>query len=165
MSVTDKVQDILEQIPVLLYQVRSTDPPTAASPVRRTPIASAAAAADARVRGVSAPQGNYDLQDGPTGNLAWLTELPWSGKSAFRAARRWVWKVEGRRAGYVKQAKTLRHIVVLNAGHMVPRDQGAPLFSLPLRPTAVAASVCAGEVVLMRPRRRPCCQRPQERTP
>lgn len=33
-------------------------------------------------------------------------------------------KVDGKRAGYVKQAKTLRHIVILNAGHMVPRDQG-----------------------------------------
>lgn len=70
-------------------------------------------------------QGNYDLQDGPTGNLAWLTELPWTGNAAFRAAKRWVWKVDGKRAGYVKQARTLRHIVVLNAGHMVPRDQGA----------------------------------------
>lgn len=35
-----------------------------------------------------------DLKDGPTGNLAWLTALPWSGQAAFAEAPRTVWRAD-----------------------------------------------------------------------
>lgn len=68
-------------------------------------------------------QGQFDVKDGYASTVAWLRDLPWSGAPHFQMAKREVWMVDGRRAGYWKQYSRLTHAVVLDAGHMVPHDQ------------------------------------------
>ncbi|KAG8372890.1 hypothetical protein BUALT_Bualt12G0114200 [Buddleja alternifolia] len=42
----------------------------------------------------------------------------------MKSAARKVWRVDGKVAGYVQRWESLSHAVVMNAGHLVPTDQG-----------------------------------------
>lgn len=53
----------------------------------------------------------------------YLRHLNFTGAEEYKTAKRYVWKVDGEVAGYVKQAGKLVEILVRNAGHMVPADQ------------------------------------------
>lgn len=53
----------------------------------------------------------------------YLKNLNFTGAEEYKTAKRYIWKVDGEVAGYVKQAGKLIEILVRNAGHMVPGDQ------------------------------------------
>ncbi|GAB2279988.1 hypothetical protein Dimus_014625 [Dionaea muscipula] len=73
-------------------------------------------------------QGQCDLRDGVVSAEAWMKKLNWEGDiDQFLAAERKVWKVNGELSGYVQRWRTLSHVVLLQAGHLVPHDQ--PLHS------------------------------------
>ncbi|BDA47762.1 probable serine carboxypeptidase CPVL [Coccomyxa sp. Obi] len=86
-------------------------------------------------------QGQADAQDGPASNEPWIYSLDWHGRSEFNAAPRALWHLDyadndasaaqgvtigghhGRVVGYWREHSTLAHVVIRNAGHMVPHDQ------------------------------------------
>lgn len=68
-------------------------------------------------------QGQCDLRDGVPSTVAWMRTMRWDGIPRFLEAERKVWKVDGKLAGYVQKWKSLSHVVVLNAGHLMPGDQ------------------------------------------
>lgn len=72
-------------------------------------------------------QGQTDLRDGVVSTLSWVKEMKWEGINGFLEAERKVWRVDGLLAGYVQRWDKFSHVVVLNAGHLVPTDQ--PLHS------------------------------------
>ncbi|XP_026313438.1 venom serine carboxypeptidase [Hyposmocoma kahamanoa] len=53
----------------------------------------------------------------------YLRNLNFTGSQDYKTAKRFIWKVDGDVAGYVKEAGKLVEILVRNAGHMVPGDQ------------------------------------------
>lgn len=53
----------------------------------------------------------------------YLRNLNFTGADEYKTAKRYIWKVDGEIAGYVKQAGKLVEIMVRAAGHMVPSDQ------------------------------------------
>lgn len=53
----------------------------------------------------------------------YLRNLNFTGADEYKTAKRYIWKVDGEIAGYVKQAGKLVEIMVRDAGHMVPGDQ------------------------------------------
>ncbi len=72
-------------------------------------------------------QGQFDVQDGPASNEAWISTLRWETPdgglfddqpSVLLHARGWP-------IGWRRTAWPLTHAVLRNAGHMVPADQGA----------------------------------------
>lgn len=69
-------------------------------------------------------QGQLDLLDGVVSTEAWVKKLKWKGIGKFLDAERNIWKVNDVIAGYVRKSDNLSHVVVLGAGHFVPRDQG-----------------------------------------
>lgn len=68
-------------------------------------------------------QGQCDLRDGVVSSLAWMRKMKWDGIGEFLEAERKVWQVDGSLAGYVQRYGSLSHVVVMNAGHLVPTDQ------------------------------------------
>ncbi|GFP85263.1 serine carboxypeptidase-like 50 [Phtheirospermum japonicum] len=68
-------------------------------------------------------QGQCDLRDGVVSTLAWVKKMKWDGIGDFLESERKVWRVNGKLAGYVQKRKSLSHVVVSNAGHLVPTDQ------------------------------------------
>lgn len=46
-----------------------------------------------------------------------------AANSEGKISERKIWKVNGRLAGYVQKWDSLSHVVVLDAGHLVPTDQ------------------------------------------
>ncbi|KAK6161000.1 hypothetical protein DH2020_004381 [Rehmannia glutinosa] len=68
-------------------------------------------------------QGQCDLRDGVLSTLSWVKKMKWDDIDEFLKAERSVWRVDGNLAGYVQKWKSLSHVVVLNAGHLVPTDQ------------------------------------------
>ncbi|KAL9254946.1 Serine carboxypeptidase-like 50-like protein [Drosera capensis] len=68
-------------------------------------------------------QGQCDLRDSVVSVEAWMKKLMWDGIDEFLDAERKVWKVNGELAGYVQKSRGLSHVVVLDAGHLVPTDQ------------------------------------------
>ncbi|KAL3655194.1 hypothetical protein CASFOL_000980 [Castilleja foliolosa] len=68
-------------------------------------------------------QGQCDLRDGIVSTLAWVKKMEWDEIDEFLDAERKVWRVDGKLAGYVQKWKSLSHVVVSNAGHLVPTDQ------------------------------------------
>ncbi|KAI5073745.1 hypothetical protein GOP47_0011758 [Adiantum capillus-veneris] len=68
-------------------------------------------------------QGQFDLRDGVTSSEAWIRLLNWDGRKSFHAAERKVWKESDITAGYVRSFGSLTHVVISNAGHLVPADQ------------------------------------------
>lgn len=68
-------------------------------------------------------QGQNDLRDGVVSTEAWMKMMKWDGIEKFLEAERKVWKVKGFLAGYVQKFGSLSHVIVSNAGHLVPTDQ------------------------------------------
>ncbi|CAN4121562.1 unnamed protein product [Withania somnifera] len=58
-------------------------------------------------------QGQCDLRDGVVSTEAWMKKMKWEG----------IGKVNGELAGYMQKWENLTHVVVMNAGHLVPTDQ------------------------------------------
>jgi carboxypeptidase C (cathepsin A) len=59
------------------------------------------------------------------GNQAWVNELPWAHSAEFKATKAVNWTVGGATAGTVQSSHNLTFLRVMDAGHMVPRDQPA----------------------------------------
>lgn len=53
----------------------------------------------------------------------YLFNLDFKDKEKYLKAPRYVWKVDGKVAGYAKEPGNLVEVLVRNAGHMVPFDQ------------------------------------------
>eukprot|EP00250_Pteridium_aquilinum_P020198 c24738_g1_i1 orf=77-1423(+) len=68
-------------------------------------------------------QGQFDLRDGVASTEAWIRLLQWDGITSFYASERKVWKENNVMAGYVRSYGSLTHVVISNAGHLVPADQ------------------------------------------
>ncbi|KAK4342999.1 hypothetical protein RND71_038815 [Anisodus tanguticus] len=68
-------------------------------------------------------QGQCDLRDGVVSTKAWMKKMKWDGIGKFLEAERNVWRVNGELAGYMQKWENLSHVVVVNAGHLVPTDQ------------------------------------------
>lgn len=68
--------------------------------------------------------GEYDFICNWLGNFHWTQTLEWSGASAFTSAENTTWvTASGEEAGTFISADGFTFLKVLNAGHMVPRDQ------------------------------------------
>lgn len=76
--------------------------------------------------------GNFDLNCGVTGTEAYLQAMQWPGLSAYKAApkQQWRYAATNATAGYVRQALTLTQVVVMHAGHMVPKTQPAHSYDM-----------------------------------
>ncbi|XVE92035.1 hypothetical protein REPUB_Repub01dG0062600 [Reevesia pubescens] len=68
-------------------------------------------------------QGLYDLRDGVVSTEAWMKTMKWEGIEKFLMADREIWKVNGELAGYLQKWRSLTHVVVSGAGHLLPADQ------------------------------------------
>jgi len=68
--------------------------------------------------------GNYDLICNFYGTSALLDQMPWSGQNQWIHAPNVTWHVNGQPAGNARNYQSLTYVVVYNAGHMVPHDQG-----------------------------------------
>ncbi|CAK7354976.1 unnamed protein product [Dovyalis caffra] len=68
-------------------------------------------------------QGHLDLRVGVVSTEAWLKTMKWEEIGKFLMAERKIWKVNGVLAGYVQKWRSLSHVLVLGAGHLVPADQ------------------------------------------
>lgn len=68
-------------------------------------------------------QGQRDLRDGVVQVEAFVKTMKWEGIEEFLSAKRKIWKVNGKLAGYVQKWKSLTNVVVLGAGHLLPTDQ------------------------------------------
>ncbi|XP_027096594.1 serine carboxypeptidase-like 50 [Coffea arabica] len=68
-------------------------------------------------------QGQCDMLLNVVSNEAWIKKLKWARQREFMEADRKVWRVNETSAGSVQKFEKLSHVVVLNAGHLVPADQ------------------------------------------
>lgn len=71
-------------------------------------------------------QGQWDAECGVASNEAWISKLAWRGHTGFHNAERKLWRDadHGEQVlGYVKSHRRLSHVVIRNAGHMVPHDR------------------------------------------
>ncbi|KAM0793260.1 hypothetical protein ACM66B_000722 [Microbotryomycetes sp. NB124-2] len=67
--------------------------------------------------------GERDLMCASTGIEAMIDNLEWNGAIGFNETEPLEWSVDGNLAGYWTTARNLTYVKVLNASHMVPRDQ------------------------------------------
>jgi vitellogenic carboxypeptidase-like protein len=71
-------------------------------------------------------QGQFDAECGVASNEAWISKLQWTGHTGFNNAERRLWRDElfgSQILGYLKTHKHLTHLIIRNAGHMVPHDR------------------------------------------
>jgi len=52
-----------------------------------------------------------------------LGNLKWKGTDAYRLAERHIWRVGGQVAGYAREVRNLKQVMVRNSGHILPFDQ------------------------------------------
>ncbi|GBF91928.1 serine carboxypeptidase-like [Raphidocelis subcapitata] len=71
--------------------------------------------------------GQFDAECGVGSNEAWISQLAWPGHTGFVNADRAIWRDgdggDGEALGYWKSHSRLTHVVIRNAGHMVPHDR------------------------------------------
>lgn len=67
--------------------------------------------------------GQYDLICNHLNMEKVLDSLAWSAQEDWVNTQPGVWIVDGKPAGYVRKAKNLQSLLLLDAGHMVPMDQ------------------------------------------
>ena len=68
--------------------------------------------------------GQLDVIVGAPLTTAFLRSIDWPGAAEFEAAERVIWMgPDAKVAGYAHGARNLQHVVVRNAGHLVPSDQ------------------------------------------
>eukprot|EP00879_Flechtneria_rotunda_P013752 GHRR01014365.1.p1 GENE.GHRR01014365.1~~GHRR01014365.1.p1 ORF type:complete len:296 (+),score=89.33 GHRR01014365.1:1001-1888(+) len=71
-------------------------------------------------------QGQFDAECGVASNEAWISKLAWLGHTGFNNADRKFWRDKdyGQMVlGYYKSQQKLSHVIIRNAGHMVPHDR------------------------------------------
>merc|ERR1712150_92179 len=81
---------------------------------------------DARYK-VVVYSGNLDVIIGTALTARFLEVLPWYGLEDYKNSHRKVWRVTDYTtdvAGWVREVDNFKFIVVKNAGHLVPHDQG-----------------------------------------
>ncbi|WIA29141.1 hypothetical protein OEZ86_011652 [Tetradesmus obliquus] len=91
-------------------------------------------------------QGQFDAECGVASNEAWISKLAWPGHSGFSETERWFWRdAEYGQAvlGYIKSHKKLTHVVIRNAGHMVPHDR--PVVSQKMIETWIESTKAEGD--------------------
>ena len=69
--------------------------------------------------------GVYDMDCNFMGTDAWIAGVEWSFRDEYLAASRVPWLVGGALAGRGRSVRTLTHLLVDGAGHLVPMDQPA----------------------------------------
>ena len=74
--------------------------------------------------------GVYDMDCNFIGTDEWISLQEWSFGEEFLATERVPWLVDGVVAGRVRTARTLSHVLVDGAGHLVPMDQPAVALAL-----------------------------------
>lgn len=74
--------------------------------------------------------GQFDLIIPYASTRNYLKQLKFSRSEEFSGAPRKLWHVDGKLAGYVKQAGNLLEIFIRNAGHMAPADQPKWLYKM-----------------------------------
>jgi len=67
--------------------------------------------------------GNKDLICNYLGTDTWTSVIGWPGQNSYNNAQNQTWIVAGQIAGSYKGAGNLTHVIVNNAGHMVPFSQ------------------------------------------
>ena len=70
--------------------------------------------------------GDLDFICNWLGNQAWSLALPWKGQKKFASTDPVEWKVDGKAAGTIRQAKGMSNFTfvrVYDGGHMVPMDK------------------------------------------
>lgn len=69
--------------------------------------------------------GQLDLIVDTLGTVQWVDALNWSGSKSFYQANKTPLRSSyGHTVGFVKNSKNLHFYWILNAGHMIPSDQG-----------------------------------------
>ncbi|ETL25742.1 hypothetical protein L916_20457 [Phytophthora nicotianae] len=68
--------------------------------------------------------GQWDMMCNHYGTEKLLLNLNWNGSDAYQQAKKYTWRVQGRKepAGFAQQGGNLTYLVVTGAGHMVPMD-------------------------------------------
>lgn len=66
-----------------------------------------------------------------------LNSLKWKNAAKYQEAPRFVWRVNGTVAGYVREVPGFAQVLVRNAGHMIPHDQPQWAFDMITRFTSV----------------------------
>jgi len=74
--------------------------------------------------------GMEDLICNYYGSASLLNSMVWDGQSKFVSAKNETWHVDGSIAGTSRNYQNLTFVAVLNAGHMVPHDQGKNALAL-----------------------------------
>ena len=69
--------------------------------------------------------GEFDMVCNHMGTEKALDNLEWSGREEWLKTPSTEWQVNGLRAGYIKEYKSLKYLLVVDAGHMVPLNQPA----------------------------------------
>jgi len=77
--------------------------------------------------------GNYDLIVDFYGQSDLLNTMKWPGQNGFMNAKNVTWTVGGQAAGTSRNSGNLTYLVVYNAGHMVPHDQGKNALDMIIR--------------------------------
>lgn len=67
--------------------------------------------------------GDQDFICNWLGNQAWTQALPWPHQGEFNSTKPVDWNVNGKKAGEIQSSNGFTFLRVLDAGHMVPRDQ------------------------------------------
>jgi cathepsin A (carboxypeptidase C) len=67
--------------------------------------------------------GDQDFICNWLGNQAWAQRLPWPHQGEFNTTKPVDWNVNGKKAGELQTSNGFSFLRVLDAGHMVPRDQ------------------------------------------
>ncbi|GAB0092610.1 hypothetical protein DMENIID0001_076170 [Sergentomyia squamirostris] len=67
--------------------------------------------------------GQLDIEISYISTVRFLEKMEFKDREDYLSAPRHIWRVDGRVAGYTKQAGNLYDILVRNAGHMAPLDQ------------------------------------------
>ena len=62
-----------------------------------------------------------------------INQLQWKGAEEYSASARRIWKVRGEVAGYARQVRNFRQVMVRNAGHILPYDQPVWAFDMIMR--------------------------------
>lgn len=74
--------------------------------------------------------GDRDMTTNMVGTELALNGMEWSGKSNWLDAKRGLWMVDGKQAGWSKELGNLKFVTVYNSGHMVPYNVPDPAFDI-----------------------------------
>ncbi len=66
--------------------------------------------------------GQFDMIINHIGVEKWVNRMEWSKSTDFQAAKRAIWVVNEKTAGYIRSGGGLSYVIVRGAGHMAPKD-------------------------------------------